>query len=184
VATGILVQLVTIKWPISGGQSGCLSHDLGNRPRGPVERMRLLIPFSNALFQLSSQVVFGCNVGDFQTVTWPYAEPLFHLLQPRALPGRAVQETARMLGSPLSDRLPVMRADVVAHERHLRDLLINLVVPLVQTGHAFVLTCALITWPRDLARAGIKSRQAMERPGALVRVLAPVGKVPGLSRQG
>lgn len=34
------VQLVTIKWPISGCHSGGLSHDLGDRLSGPVERMR------------------------------------------------------------------------------------------------------------------------------------------------
>jgi hypothetical protein len=59
--------------------------------------MRLLIPFSNEWFNLGLQLVFGCKVGDFQTFAWQNAEPLFHLIHPRAMHRRDVQDKARML---------------------------------------------------------------------------------------
>ena len=78
----------------------------------------------------------------------------------------------------------MMRADVVAHEMNHRDVRINLAVQLRQKSQAFLLTFAISTVPIDLARAGIKGRKEIERPGALVCVFAPVGKVLGLGRQG
>jgi hypothetical protein len=59
-----LVQLVTIKCSISGSHSGRVSHDLGHGFHGPVERMCMLIPFSNELFNLGSQLIFRCKVDD------------------------------------------------------------------------------------------------------------------------
>jgi predicted nucleic acid-binding protein len=162
---GCLVQLVTIKWPISGCHRGGLSHDLGHSLGGPVERMRMLMPFSNEWFNLGLQLIFRCKVGDFQPFTLQNAEPLFDLIHPRAMHGREVQDQARMLGEPLADLLPMMCADMVAHEMHHRAVLINLAVQLVQKSHAFLLTFAIRTRPIDLAGAGIKGRKEMARPG-------------------
>ena len=58
----------------------------------------MLIPFSNELFNLGSQLVFGCKVDDSEAFALQNAEPLFHLIHPRAMHGREVQEKARMLG--------------------------------------------------------------------------------------
>jgi hypothetical protein len=59
-----LVQLVTITCPISCGHSRCVCHDLGDRLRGPIERMRLLIPFHDELGNFGTQLFFGFEVGD------------------------------------------------------------------------------------------------------------------------
>jgi hypothetical protein len=86
-----------ITYPILGCQGRRLSHDLGHRLGGPVEWMRLLIPFPNELLKLHSQVFFGVKINDAQTFALQDAEPLFYLIHPRAMRGREVDNKAWMM---------------------------------------------------------------------------------------
>ena len=76
------LQLVMIKYPISGCQGRGFGHDLGHGLRGPVERMRLLIPFTNELVKLCMEVVFRFKINDAQAFALEDTEPLFHLIHP------------------------------------------------------------------------------------------------------
>jgi hypothetical protein len=58
------------------------SHHLGNRLSGPVERMCLVIPFLDELFNLLTQVVFGVKIDDSQALPLDNATPLFNLVHP------------------------------------------------------------------------------------------------------
>jgi hypothetical protein len=60
--------------------------------------MCLLIPFSDKLVKLGSQVVFGFKINDSETFALQDAEPLFHLIHPGAMHRGEVQEKAGMLG--------------------------------------------------------------------------------------
>ena len=75
-----------------------LGHDLGHGLRGPVERMRMLIPFVNELVELRTQVVFGFKIHDSQAFALEDTEPLFHLIHPGAMHGGEVHDKAWMLG--------------------------------------------------------------------------------------
>jgi hypothetical protein len=140
--------------------------------------MRRLIPLSDKLVQLGTQVVFGCKLDEFEAWARQDAESLCHVIHPCALHGRAGHDTARLLGEPVADLLPRMRADVVAHQMDHRDVRIHLAVQLFPKGHVFLLPFAISTVPLDLAGAGIKGRQERERPSALALVCAPGGQVP------
>jgi hypothetical protein len=78
-----LVQLVRIAYAKSSCCQGrrC-SHHLGNRLSGPVERMGMLIPFLDELFNLLTQVVFGINIDASQALPLDNATPLFNLGHP------------------------------------------------------------------------------------------------------
>jgi hypothetical protein len=60
----------------SSCQGRRIGHDLGHRLRGPVEGMRLLIPFTDELFKLRAQVVLRCKISNAQTFALQDAEPL------------------------------------------------------------------------------------------------------------
>jgi class 3 adenylate cyclase/DNA-binding winged helix-turn-helix (wHTH) protein len=77
-----LVQLVMIEYPILGRYSRSLRHDLRHRFRGPVKRVRLLIPFANKRAKLGLEVLLRFKVGDAQAFALEEAEPLFHLIHP------------------------------------------------------------------------------------------------------
>jgi hypothetical protein len=96
--------------------------------------MRLLIPFTNQLFNLGLQLVFRCKVGALQPFTMQNVEPWFDLIHPRAMSGREVHDNVRVLGELLEGLLPMMGADIVAHEVNHCDVLINLAVQLFQKG--------------------------------------------------
>jgi hypothetical protein len=80
--------------------------------------------------------------------------------------------------------LPMMGADIVAHEMDHPDMSINLAVQVFQKGDAFLLPFACITLPIDLAGAGIESCKEIEGPCTLILVLAPVRKILGLGGLG
>jgi hypothetical protein len=88
-----------------------------------------------------------------------------------------VHHKAWMLGQPFSDFVPMMRADIVAHEMNGVDVLVNLRIQHFQKGDAFPLALPLKTLPIDLARTGVKGRKEIEGPSALILVLVPVGNV-------
>ena len=71
-----------ITYPILGRDGRCLRHDLRHRFRGPVKRVRLLIPFANTLAQLGLEVLLRFTVGDAQALALEEAQPLVHLLHP------------------------------------------------------------------------------------------------------
>jgi hypothetical protein len=146
--------------------------------------MRRLIPCRDAVVNVGAARLLGGNVGDAPTLRVEDAEPRCHVRHPGALHGRAMAATAGRLGEPRADLWPMLRADLVAHERPAREVLINLPVHVFQTGHALLLTCALSTRPIELTRTGLTGGTAVEGPSALVRMLAPVGQVLGLGRLG
>jgi hypothetical protein len=80
-------------------------YDLGHRLRGPVEWVRVLIPFLDALFDLGTQVICGVNIHDTQALALKDAAPLFDLMHPRTMPRCTVHDNARMVGEPFSERL-------------------------------------------------------------------------------
>jgi hypothetical protein len=94
--------------------------------RGPVEWVRVLIPFLDALFDLGTQVICGVNIHDTQALALKDAAPLFDLMHPRTMPRCTVHDNARMVGEPFSDFFTMMRTDMVAHEVNCTDLLVNL----------------------------------------------------------
>jgi hypothetical protein len=53
-----LVQLVTIRYPISSCKRGGLGHHLGHRLRGPIAWMRLLVPCTDEWLKLRASVIF------------------------------------------------------------------------------------------------------------------------------
>jgi hypothetical protein len=71
-----------IEYPILGGHGRCLVHNLRHGFRGPVEGMRLLIPFTDELVKLRAQVVFRCEISNAQPLALQDAEPLFDLIHP------------------------------------------------------------------------------------------------------
>jgi hypothetical protein len=77
-----LVQLVMIEYPILCGHSRDFGHDLRHGFRGPVEGMRVLIPFTNELCNLGLEVLFRFKISDAQAFALEDAEPLLHLIHP------------------------------------------------------------------------------------------------------
>ena len=57
--------------------------------------------------------------------------------------GRAVHDKAWMMSQPLSDLLPMMRTDMVAHQMNRADTLRNLDIYCFERGHAFPLPLAV-----------------------------------------
>src|SRR5262244_2941736 len=100
------------------------------------------------------------------------------------MPRCEVHDKARMVGEPFSDVFPMMRADMVAHEMNGADALVNLRIQRFQKSAEFPLPLPLRTVPIDLARAGVKGRNEMERTRPLVLMLNAVGPVGGLGWQG
>jgi ketopantoate reductase PanE/ApbA-like protein len=62
VITDPLVQLVTNNYSILGCQGRCCSHDFGYWLGGPVEGMRMLIPFLDELVELGAKMIFRFNI--------------------------------------------------------------------------------------------------------------------------
>ena len=78
----LLVQLVIIEYPISGSQSRDFCHNLRDGLRRPVEWVRMLIPFTNELFNLGLEVLFRVKIRDAQAFALENAEPLLYLVHP------------------------------------------------------------------------------------------------------
>ena len=145
-----------IEYPKLGGYGRDLGHDLGHRFRGPVEWMRVLIPLTNELSNLSLEVLFRCEIGDAQAFALQDAEPLLHLIHPRAMNRREVKGKARVFPQPFSDFFAMMRTDIIAHEMNRLDALVNLRVQLFKKGDELLLTLAWVTLPKDCSRTGIE----------------------------
>jgi hypothetical protein len=64
------------------GHGRDLGHDLRHGFRGPVERMCVLIPFTNELVDLGLEMVFRFKISDTQAFALEDAEPLLHLIHP------------------------------------------------------------------------------------------------------
>ena len=92
-----LVQLVIIEYPILGGHSGDFCHNLSDRLRRPVEWVRVLIPFTNALSDLGLEVFFRVKIRDAQAFALENAEPLLHLVHPGAVDRRKMHHKSWML---------------------------------------------------------------------------------------
>ncbi|MBU1211458.1 MAG: hypothetical protein KJ587_09325, partial [Alphaproteobacteria bacterium] len=58
--------------------------DLVEGRRGPVERMRDLVPFDNELVDLRRQVIQVCEVGSTKSLSSQDREPLLDLIHPGA----------------------------------------------------------------------------------------------------
>jgi Bacterial regulatory protein, Fis family len=165
---------------MSGGQGRRLGHHLGYRLRGPVERMRLLIPFTDKLLKLRAQVILRGKVHNAQSLALQDAEPLFHLIHPRTVHGREVHHKPRVRGEPSGDFFSVMRTHIVTHEMNRPDVGGNLPIQMFQKGAEFLLAFAGKTLPVDLARTGIKGREEVEGAGTCVLMLVPIGQMTGL----
>jgi hypothetical protein len=59
-----------------------LRHHLGNRLSGPVERMCMVIPFLEELFNLLTAVVLEVTIDTSQALPLDKAKPLFNLVHP------------------------------------------------------------------------------------------------------
>ena len=57
-------------------------HDLGHRFGGPVEWVRVLIPFTNELSNLGLEMLNRFKIRDAQAFALEDAEPLLHLIHP------------------------------------------------------------------------------------------------------
>jgi hypothetical protein len=78
----------------------------------------------------------------------------------------------------------MMRTDIVTHEMDDADGRVNLRLQRLQKGDEFPLPLAFITVPIDVTRTGVKGGKKIERAGALILVLVPVGNVRRLCWQG
>ena len=142
----------------------------------------MLIPFANKLAQLGVEVLLRVKVGDAQALALEDAEPLLHLIHPRAVHGRKVEDKARVFCEPLSHFFAVMRTDIVAHEMNGLDVLPNLHIQLLKECYELLLTLAWVTLPKDLARTSVEGGKKVQGSAALVFMLMPSRYVPRLSR--
>ena len=94
--------------------------------------MRVLIPFTNELSNLGLEVVFRFEIGDAQAFALQDAEPLLHLIHPRAMNRREVKDKAWVFHQPVADFFAVMRADIIAHEMNRRRCVGQSPRPIVQ----------------------------------------------------
>jgi hypothetical protein len=76
-------------------------------------------------------MVFGFEVDDAQTFALQNVEPLFDLIQPRAMRWREVEDELVMIGSPLPGFFLMMRTNIVAHKMYGVVTFINLRVSYV-----------------------------------------------------
>ena len=148
-----------IEYAILGGDGRDLGHDLRHGFCGPVERMRVLIPFTNELFDLGLERLLRVKLSDPQAFALEDAEPRLDLVHPGAGHRREVKDQAEVLGEPLADCLAVVRTDMIAHEMNRLDRGDNLRVQLFQKGDEFLLTLTGGTVPKDGARTGIECRK-------------------------
>jgi hypothetical protein len=149
-----------------------------------VNRMGLGIPFFHELIELGAKLIFGCKIHKAEAFALEDTAPLVHLIHPGALHGREVHDQAWMMSQPLSDLLPLMRTDMVAHQMNRADILLNLDIHGVENGHAFPLPLAVITVPVDFASTDVEGGQERERPCPLIRMRDAVGQVVRLGGQG
>lgn len=78
----------------------------------------------------------------------------------------------------------MMCTDIVTHEMNDADAFVNVCIQDFQKGQEFPLTLPFRTVPIDLARTGVKGREEIEGPGALILMLVPVGNILWLGREG
>jgi hypothetical protein len=96
-AAHVLVQLVIIEYPISGGHSWDFCHHLRDRLRRPVEGVRMLIPFTNERSNLGLEVCFRVKIRDAPAFALQDAEPLLHLIHPGAGDRRKMHHNSGMV---------------------------------------------------------------------------------------
>ena len=89
-----------------------------------------------------------------------------------------------MLGEPRPNFLAMMRTDMVTHALNDGEAFVKCCMHDVQKGQAFPLTLPFSTVPIDLARTGVKGCEEIERPGALILMLVPVGNILWLGWEG
>jgi hypothetical protein len=100
-----LVQVIIKRCLKSCGLSRCVSHDLRDRLRGPVERVCDLVPFGNKLFDRSLEHYLRRKICDAETFPLQNRKPLLNLIHPRAMDGCEVQDEARRALQPWADCL-------------------------------------------------------------------------------
>ncbi len=98
--------------------------------------------------------------------------------------GREVPDNAWMMTQPLSDLLPMMRTNSVAHQMNRVEVLIDFHLHRFENGDECSLPLPVITAPGDLARPGVEGGNESQRPRPLVRMLHAGGQVVGLGWQG
>jgi hypothetical protein len=143
----------------AGGNGRDLGHDLRHGFGGPVERMRMLIPFTNERFDLGVELCFRVKIRDPQAVALEDAAPRLHLIHPGAVHQREVTERPGVLGSSLADLLAAVRPDVIAHEVNRLEVWGYLRIQLFKKGRELLLTLARGTWPTDRTRASVQCRK-------------------------
>jgi hypothetical protein len=168
---------------ISGRQGRRLGHHLGHGFGRPVEGVRVLIPFTNALCKLLAQVIFGGKINHTQPLALSDTAPLFHLMHPRTVHWREVHHKTRMIGEPSGDFCTMMCTNVVTHEMNGLDVLGDLPIHMFQQGHEFLQPLACITLPIDLTGTSIAGGKEVESASACVCMFVPIGPGVGLSGQ-
>ena len=104
-----LVQVIIKRCLQSCGPSRCVSHDLRDRLRGPVDRVCALVPCGNKLFERGLAHHWRRKVCDAATLPWQTRKPRLNWLHPRAMDGGEVADEARMALQPWADCLTMMR---------------------------------------------------------------------------
>ena len=142
--------------------------------------MRVPIPLGDKLYELGFHVLPGGKVGHPKPLALENAEPLFDLIQPRAMCGGEVELKTWMVFEPFLDLFAVMDTDVIAHHMDQRDASRNLAVEGFQKRAELLLTLAPVTLPIDLTGTGVKSRKQVQGAVACVFMFDPIRHIIGL----
>ncbi len=90
-----------------------LGHHFGRRLGGPVERMRMGIPFSDEGHQALCQTIEVREIADTQPLTLHNAKPLLDLVHPRTVHRQKVTGEAGMSRQPSLNAFPFMDTRVI-----------------------------------------------------------------------
>ena len=113
------------------------------------------------------------EIGDPQPLPLQDAEPLLHLVHPRAMHRRVMEHEPRVLRQPRLHLLALVHPQVVQDHMDRLDRRGDLAVQLLQERDELGLPLPLGGHPVDLAGPGVERREQVQRPAPPVLVLDP-----------
>lgn len=129
--------------------------------------MCISVPFSHERHQAISQLIETGEVKDTQPFALYDAEPLLHLIHPRAMRREEVADEAGMRSQPGLGPFPSMCAYVIRHKNDARNLAWDLSMQVLEERDEFFLSFAPCCASVDLAGTRIKGSKQVEGSGSL-----------------